>query len=294
MGRFAGGRCARLGFGWLGSARLGAGSWWCDRRRGRGYLSRYACARDPVHKAIAYIACRQASTLCQRLHNPSVREDGPVPTEDRVPTEDLTKDAASRTDRIDRIARTRAFFGPRAAGWEDRFPDDGPAFSQAVAELAPPPGGVVLDVACGTGRAIPALRQAVGAAGTVIALDLTVEMVIEARRHGGSAALLVADAVALPIATGALDAVFAAGLLPHLGDPAAGLDELARVCRHDARLALFHPIGRAPLARRHGHELDPADIRNEPLLRRALADAGWTLERCEDGEDRYLALAVRR
>jgi hypothetical protein len=44
------------------------------------------------------------------------------------------------------IASTRAFFGLRAAGWEDRFPDDGPSYAQAVAELAPPAGGVVMDV----------------------------------------------------------------------------------------------------------------------------------------------------
>jgi len=58
------------------------------------------------------------------------------------------------------IDRTRKFFGPRAAGWETRFPDDGPRYRQAVVELAPPVGGVVADVACGTGRALPELRSA--------------------------------------------------------------------------------------------------------------------------------------
>jgi hypothetical protein len=64
------------------------------------------------------------------------------------------------------IASTQAFFGPRAAGWEDRFPDDGPLFEQAVAELAPPVGGVALDAACGTGRALVPLRAAVGTDGS--------------------------------------------------------------------------------------------------------------------------------
>jgi len=39
-----------------------------------------------------------------------------------------------------RVAETRAFFGPRAADWEDRFPDDDPLYAQAVAELAAPTG----------------------------------------------------------------------------------------------------------------------------------------------------------
>ncbi|MGF1432535.1 SAM-dependent methyltransferase, partial [Kitasatospora sp. LaBMicrA B282] len=59
------------------------------------------------------------------------------------------------------LARTRDFFAARAAGWEERFPDDGPRYAAAVAELAPPPGGAVLDAGCGTGRALPALRAAV-------------------------------------------------------------------------------------------------------------------------------------
>ncbi len=65
--------------------------------------------------------------------------------------------------------------------------------------------------------------------------------------------------------------VFAAGLVHHLPDPAAGLAELARVTRPGGRLVLFHPSGRAALAARHGR----------------------TLTRYEDPEDHFLALAVR-
>lgn len=193
------------------------------------------------------------------------------------------------------IASTRAFFAPRAAGWEDRFPDDGPSYEQAVAELEPRAGGDVLDAACGTGRALPALRAAVGSAGTVVGIDLTSEMLAQAARRGrGSLAeLVLADALKLPLATASLDAVFAAGLLPHLTDPEAGLAELARVCRGGGRLALFHPVGRATLARRHGREPDPDDIRSEGRIRTALARTGWRCESVDDADDRYLVLAVR-
>ncbi len=201
-----------------------------------------------------------------------------------------------RTERRStQIAETRAFFGPRAADWEDHFPDDDPLYARAVAELAPPPGGVALDAACGTGRALPALRDAVGQAGTVIALDVTAEMLAEVVRRGRDslATLVLADATNLPLNDGSVDAVFAAGLLPHLHDAVAGLAELARVCRAGARLALFNPIGRQSLARRHGRELDPEDIRDEARIRDALAAAGWSCESVDDSEHRYLALAVR-
>lgn len=196
----------------------------------------------------------------------------------------------------DHIAATRAFFGPRAASWEVRFPDDGPRYRQAVAELAPPKGGAVADVACGTGRALPELRAAVGAEGTVIGIDVTGEMLAEATARGRDrlAALILADALHLPLATGALDAVFVAGLLTHLPNPIAGLTELARVCRPGGRLALFHPIGRVALARKHGRELTADDLRAEPNIRAALAETGWHCDVVDDAEHRYLVLASRR
>jgi SAM-dependent methyltransferase len=190
------------------------------------------------------------------------------------------------------MADTGTFFGARAAGWEEKFPDDGPRFARAVGELGVRAGDVVLDAGCGTGRALPVLRAAVGATGTVVGVDLTAEMLAEARRRGRSG-LVRGDALHLPLRTGSCDAVLASGLVSHLADPAGGLRELARVARPGAQLALFHPVGRAALARRHGRQLDPDDLRSEPRIRRLLADVGWECTAVDDAEDRWLVLAVR-
>ncbi|MEU2117550.1 methyltransferase domain-containing protein [Streptomyces sp. NPDC016459] len=192
----------------------------------------------------------------------------------------------------------REFFGARAADWDRRFPDDGPAYAAAVAEIGLRPGDAVLDAGCGTGRALPPLRAAVGPSGTVLGADLTPEMLEEAVRSGrdgkgGTATLLLADVGRLPVRDGALDAVFGAGLISHLAEPAADLRELARVVRPGGRLALFHPIGRAALAARHGRRITPDDLRAEPRLRAVLAEAGWRLVSYVDEDTRYLAMAVR-
>ena len=60
------------------------------------------------------------------------------------------------------VAETQAFFGCRAATWDAKFGDDLPGYRAAVAEAGIRPGGVAIDVGCGTGRALPPLREAVG------------------------------------------------------------------------------------------------------------------------------------
>jgi SAM-dependent methyltransferase len=129
----------------------------------------------------------------------------------------------------------------------------------------------------------------------VIGADLTPAMLREAVRAGRDrdGALLLTDVAALPLRSQSLDAVFGAGLISHLSSPAENLRELARVVRPGGVLALFHPIGRAALAARHGRPLTPDDLRAEPNLRPLLAGSGWRMTSYVDEDSRFLALAVR-
>ncbi|MFF9286230.1 class I SAM-dependent methyltransferase [Streptomyces griseosporeus] len=187
------------------------------------------------------------------------------------------------------------FFAARAADWDSRFPDDGPVYAAAVAELGLREGDRVLDAGCGTGRALPPLRAAVGASGVVVGADLTPAMLEAAVRAGRDrdGRLLLADVSALPVRSGVLDAVFAAGLIAHLPRPAENLRELARVVRPGGVLALFHPIGRAALAARQGRQITPDDLRAESNLRPLLTGSGWRMTSYVDRDDRFLALAAR-
>ncbi|MFF9045678.1 class I SAM-dependent methyltransferase [Streptomyces parvulus] len=187
------------------------------------------------------------------------------------------------------------FFGARAAGWDSRFPDDGPAYAAAVAEMGLREGDRVLDAGCGTGRALPPLRSAVGPSGLVLGADLTPAMLEAAVRAGRDrdGRLVLTDVAALPLGSRSLDAVFAAGLIAHLPDPAGNLRELARVVRPGGVLALFHPIGRAALAARQGRRLTPDDLRARDNLAPLLAGSGWGMTSYADEDERFLALAVR-
>jgi SAM-dependent methyltransferase len=76
-------------------------------------------------------------------------------------------------DRSDDHTRVQEFFGARAADWDSRFPDDGPAYAAAVGEMGLRAGQLVLDAGCGTGRALEPLRSAVGPSGTVLGCSPT-------------------------------------------------------------------------------------------------------------------------
>ncbi|MBI3964357.1 MAG: methyltransferase domain-containing protein, partial [Chloroflexi bacterium] len=168
-------------------------------------------------------------------------------------------------------------------------------FRRAVTELDLPLGALVLDVGCGTGRALPSLRAAIGPGGRLLGLDATPQMLAEATRLGRRtvACLALADVFHLPLPDASLDAVFAGGLIPHLHDAVVGLAELARVVRAGGRLAVFHPLSRAALAARHGGAPSDDDAIAPARLTRSLTTAGWLVDSIDDAADRFLALATR-
>lgn len=194
------------------------------------------------------------------------------------------------------LTETRAFFACRAATWDTKFGDDLPSYTAAVTQAGIPEGGVVIDLGCGTGRALSPLRRAVGPDGSVVAVDVTPEMLGQARPASqvARAALVLADARRLPFAAGSADAIFAAGLINHLPDTEAGLRELARITRPGGLLILFHPSGRAALAARHGRALSPDEPLAAEPLRRSTQATGWQLTAYDDAADRFFAVAVRR
>jgi SAM-dependent methyltransferase len=153
--------------------------------------------------------------------------------------------------------------------------------------------GVVVDLGCGAGRALQHLRRAVGGDGVVIGADVPEDMLRAARDSAqrASAALILADAETLPVVANSVDAIFAAGLLTHVPNAHDLLVNLARSARSDCRLALFHPVGRATLARRHERSLRPDELLDPSVLPDVLGAAGWVPERIDDAEHRYLALA---
>jgi 2-polyprenyl-3-methyl-5-hydroxy-6-metoxy-1,4-benzoquinol methylase len=105
----------------------------------------------------------------------------------------------------------------------------------AVGEIAPE---TVLDAGCGEGELA---RRSVLPGGTrVISLDMRTEPLAFFRAHSEQRDFVCASLAALPFADRSLDAVLCLEVLEHLAEPAAALDELARVARRALILSVPH------------------------------------------------------
>lgn len=113
-----------------------------------------------------------------------------------------------------------------------------------VAQAAIRPGESVLDVGCGTGDLTLAARAQTGAAGSVVGLDASPEMIAVARRKAARKRADVDFRVGLIEATGfpdrTFDVVLSSLMLHHLpGDlKRRGLEECRRVLKPGGRLVV--------------------------------------------------------
>ncbi|MFD4637101.1 ubiquinone/menaquinone biosynthesis methyltransferase [Lentzea sp. NPDC058436] len=143
---------------------------------------------------------------------------------------DMSKDTGTVTTMFDEIAagydRTRArMWWGRAEGW-----------SRRTAELAGAgPGRIVLDVAAGTGTSSAALMER-GA--TVVASDISPEMLAVAAQRYPRLTRVVADAQVLPFEDGLFDATTISMGLRNMADPLAALRRMRAVTAPGGRLAV--------------------------------------------------------
>ena len=99
-------------------------------------------------------------------------------------------------------------------------------------ELAPPSD--VVDLACGTGDLC---RELTAAGHRAVGVDFAANMLAAAK--AGRVPLVRADAVALPLATGAADGLVCGFALRNFADLGVVLAEVARVVRPGGRIALL-------------------------------------------------------
>lgn len=152
--------------------------------------------------------------------------------------------------------------------------------------LGLPPGALVADVACGDGASLRLLARR-GLLG--VGVD------VEPRAVARAPLAVVGDAQALPLRTGAYDAVLCECAVSTFDDPAQALAEAARVLRPGGRFAMTDVVLRRDLA---APEVVAAvdrltTARTLPEYAALLEGAGLQVVRAEDRAEDALALCRR-
>jgi ubiquinone/menaquinone biosynthesis C-methylase UbiE len=167
-----------------------------------------------------------------------------------------------------------------------------PAQSRLLQMARLGPGERVLDVACGTGLVTFQAARAVGAAGAVIATDIS-EVMVDHVRDGARRLALSnvtaerCDAEELSVATASCDVALCALGLMYVTDPVVALREMLRTVQAGGRCVVAVWGARAncgwaeifPIVeRRVASEVCPLffQLGNGDALRYALDAAGWT------------------
>ena len=111
----------------------------------------------------------------------------------------------------------------------------------AIQALSLQPGETVLDVACGTGPALPLLAQQVGMQGTVIGIEQSPEMAQLAQKRVATAdgnVKIAVSGMADPSHSYAADAALLCYMQDVLQSPAA-VDQLIKACKPGARIVIL-------------------------------------------------------
>ncbi len=121
---------------------------------------------------------------------------------------------------------------PGVGSWRER----------AVGSLELSSGDTVVEMGCGTGANLPYLREAVGAEGTVVGVDLTHGMLDRACRHVAVSGwtnvhLVRGDATTPPVGTA--DAILASFVVGMFAEPAAVVEDWLALVRSGGGIALL-------------------------------------------------------
>ncbi len=128
-----------------------------------------------------------------------------------------------------------------------------PVWERLSMALAPIPGERIVDLGCGAGTTTLAIAEAVGPAGQVTGLDISPDLVAEARNRAAGMAnvtILEADAATFAFPPQAFDALCSRHGCMFFDDPAAAFANIRHGLRPGARVAMsaFGPLAENPWA----------------------------------------------
>jgi ubiquinone/menaquinone biosynthesis C-methylase UbiE len=155
-------------------------------------------------------------------------------------------------------------------------------------------GESVLDVGAGTGVLLPFLRRAVGHRGTLVAMDFSLNMLMQAIGRGreDGVALINAAVGAIPFKSAWFDKVTCFSAFPHFPDKQRALAEMVRVLRKEGTVSIAHIQSVEELAHLHGSVGGPVrgdHLPDRETMEQLMTNAGLTEITIVNEPGKYLA-----
>jgi len=205
--------------------------------------------------------------------------------------------AASSVDRL--AMQLQEYFDQLAPNWDKELtPERLKCLGKIVSELGIKPGDHLLDIGSGTGVLVPFLIAEMGTEGKIVALDFSMEMLVQsqARDFPPIVGFAQANVLAIPLPDDSVDLAICNSAFPHFGDKGKALKEIARALRTNGRLVICHTMSREAVNRLHqsiGGAVASDLLPDEFQLRRLIKQARLKITHFEDGPERYLVIAKK-
>jgi ubiquinone/menaquinone biosynthesis C-methylase UbiE len=191
------------------------------------------------------------------------------------------------------------YFDQLAPTWDKEVsPERLKSLGEIIEELGIKPGDHVLDIGSGTGVLVPFLIAELGNEGKLVALDFSMEMLVQAQAKNfpPMVGFAQADVLAIPLADDSVDLAICNSAFPHFRDKSKALREIATVLKNRGRLVVCHTMSREMINQLHqsiGGAVANDLLPDEFHLRRLIKQARLKITHFEDGPERYLVIAEK-
>lgn len=172
----------------------------------------------------------------------------------------------------------RQYFDQHAEKWDTYQKPDESKLRRVVSSASIEVGNRVLDVGTGTGILLPLLVKSLGRTGSIVALDISLEMLKRAQAKGISDKIsyVQADVKDTPFKGSSFDRVICFASFPHFVDKLSALVEIARILKEVGVLVIAHATSREKVNKIHSsiggvlsNDLIPEDSEMKAMLKKA-------------------------
>ena len=198
---------------------------------------------------------------------------------------------------LDQYREMQSFFDAKAESWRTPVPCE-PGLQNLFTRLDFPPQSRILDLGCGTGRALPYILEYAEDPRQIIGVDISMQMLSnmpEAIRSQYS--ILQGMIEFLPFREASVDVLLNCCVFPHLIHKELALREFHRVLKPEGRYYILHPEGISGTNRIHrqaGHPVHEHLLPSNQELIQMVTDAGFSVLETVDEDHNYLLSAKKK